>query len=106
MAQAGTTSTEVTLQGQVVNSYTSLNGTAMNCSGGIMPWGSWITCEETVNGPDMGADFTGVSNVPLTERHGFIFEVPADGVGPQPVTSAGRFARSRRRSTRATACFT
>ena len=92
MAQAGTTSIEVTLQGQVVNSYTSLNGTAMNCSGGIMPWGSWITCEETVNGPDVGADFTGVSNVPLTQRHGFIFEVPADGQSDrQPITAAGRF---------------
>ncbi len=23
-----------------------------------MPWGAWITCEETVNGPDVGDDFT------------------------------------------------
>ena len=30
----------------------------MNCSGGRMPWGSWITCEETVNGYDVGDDFT------------------------------------------------
>ena len=92
-AQSGTTSIEVTLQGQVVNSYTSLNGTQMNCSGGIMPWGTWITCEETVNGPDVGADFTNVLNVPLTQRHGFIFEVPSDGQSDrQPITSAGRFA--------------
>ncbi len=92
MARSGTTSIEVTLQGEVVNSYTSLNGTQMNCSGGIMPWGSWITCEETVNGPDVGPDFTTVSNIPLTRRHGFIFEVPADGQSDrQPITSAGRF---------------
>ena len=58
-----------------------------------MPWGTWITCEETVNGPDVGPDFTGVSNVPLTQRHGFIFEVPAGGQSNrQPITSAGRFA--------------
>ena len=44
-----------------------------------MPWGTWVTCEETVNGPDVGADFTGVSNVPLTQPHGFIFEVPTTG---------------------------
>ena len=30
-----------------------------------MPWGAWVTCEETVNGPDVGPDFTGASNVPL-----------------------------------------
>jgi hypothetical protein len=65
----------------------------MNCSGGIMPWGSWITCEETVNGPDVGPDFTGASNVTLEKRHGFIFEVPAGGQSNrQPVTAAGRFA--------------
>ena len=31
-----------------------LNGTMMNCSGGPMPWGAWVSCEETVNGPDVG----------------------------------------------------
>ena len=66
MAQGGTTTIEVTRTGEVLHSYTSLNGTQMNCSGGPMPWGSWVTCEETVNGPDVGPDFTGVSNVPLT----------------------------------------
>ena len=39
-----------------------LNGTMMNCSGGQMPWGAWVTCEETVNGPDVGPDFTGAPN--------------------------------------------
>ena len=58
-----------------------------------MPWGSWITCEETVNGPDVGPDFTGASNVPLQQRHGFIFEVPAGGQSDRvPITKAGRFA--------------
>jgi hypothetical protein len=58
-----------------------------------MPWGAWITCEETVNGPDVGPDFTGVSNLPLTRKHGYIFEVPAGGQSTrQPITRAGRFA--------------
>jgi secreted PhoX family phosphatase len=93
MGGGGTTTTEVTPFGEVVRAYTSLNGTQMNCCGGPMPWGSWITCEETINGPDVGPDFTGVSNVPLTQRHGFLFEVPADGESDrQPVTAAGRFA--------------
>jgi uncharacterized protein len=93
MAGGGTTTTEVTRFGEVISARTSLNGTQMNCSGGPMPWGSWITCEETVNGPDVGPDFTGASNVPLTQRHGFIFEVPARGESDrEPITSAGRFA--------------
>ena len=92
-AGSGTTSVEVTLHGEVVRSFTSLNGTQMNCSGGIMPWGSWVTCEETVNGPDVGPDFTNASNVTLEQRHGFIFEVPAGGQSNrEPITAAGRFA--------------
>jgi len=93
MAPGGTTTVQVTKFGEVLHSYTSLNGTQMNCSGGPMPWGSWITCEETVNGPDVGPDFTGVSNVALTKPHGFIFEVPSGGQSDrEPITAAGRFA--------------
>jgi secreted PhoX family phosphatase len=89
----GTTTIEVTTRGEVVRAFTSLNGTQNNCSGGRMPWGSWITCEETVNGPDVGPDFTGASNVSLQQRHGFIFEVPAGGQSNRrPITAAGRFA--------------
>jgi secreted PhoX family phosphatase len=92
-AGGGTTTIRVTKKGRVLHSFTSLNGTMMNCSGGPMPWGSWITCEETVNGPDVGADFTGVENTPLTKRHGYIFEVPAGGrSNREPITRAGRFA--------------
>jgi hypothetical protein len=90
----GITSTVlVTPFGEVLDAFTSLNGTQMNCAGARTPWGTWIACEETVNGPDVGPDFTGVSNVPLKQRHGFIFEVPAGGQSNrQPITSAGRFA--------------
>ncbi|HEX6568676.1 MAG TPA: alkaline phosphatase PhoX [Acidimicrobiales bacterium] len=89
----GTTTIEVTRHGEVVRAYTSLNGTQMNCSGGPMPWGSWVTCEETVNGPDVGPDFTGAPNVSLTQRHGFIFEVPSRSESDrEPITAAGRFA--------------
>ena len=91
--RSGTTTIEVTKFGEVVRAFTSLNGTQMNCAGGAMPWGSWITCEETVNGPDVGPDFTGAPNVALTERHGFLFEVPAGGQSNrEPITKAGRFA--------------
>jgi secreted PhoX family phosphatase len=92
-AGGGTTTIRVTKRGQVIHAYTSLSGTMMNCSGGVMPWGSWITCEETVNGPDVGPDFTGAPNTSLEKRHGYIFEVPADGRSrAKPITRAGRFA--------------
>ena len=58
-----------------------------------MPWGSWITCEETVNGPDVGADFTGTSN---TDAHAaarlHLRGAGRRAVRPRPITSAGRFA--------------
>ena len=92
-AQGGTTTVRVTRTGEVLRSWTSLNGTQMNCSGGEMPWGSWLTCEETVNGPDVGPDFTGADNTLLTQPHGFVFEVPARGVADrEPIRAAGRFA--------------
>ncbi len=97
-ARGGTTTIQVTPDGHVIRAFTSLNGTMMNCSGGPMPWGSWVTCEETVNGPDVGPDFTGASNVPLTKPHGYVFEVPASHVPGRgqstrrPIRHAGRFA--------------
>jgi len=92
-AGGGTTTVEVDGHGNVERSFVSLNGTQMNCSGGPMPWGSWITCEETVNGPDVGNDFTGADNSQLTRKHGYIFEVPAGRRGrAEPVRNAGRFA--------------
>jgi secreted PhoX family phosphatase len=89
----GTTTVQVTNFGEVQDAYTSLSGTMMNCSGGRMPWGAWVTCEETINGPDVGPDFTGASNVTLQKRHGYVFEVPAGGLAEgRPLRKAGRFA--------------
>ena len=92
-AQGGTTTVVVSRRGRVRHNFASLAGTQMNCSGGPMPWGSWVSCEETVNGPDVGNDFTGADNSLLRRRHGYVFEVPAGGRSRgRPVRSAGRFA--------------
>ena len=103
-ALSGTTTTLVTPFGEVLDSFTSLNGTSGNCAGGGMPWGAWITCEETINGPDVFDDFnrniptpspptTYILNARLTKPHGFIFEVPKDGQSNRlPIKYAGRFS--------------
>ncbi|KGN37897.1 PhoX family protein [Knoellia subterranea] len=92
MARGGCTHIDVDGEGNVQAAWTAISGTMMNCSGGQMPWGAWVTCEETVNGPDVGPDFTGAPNLALTKPHGFVFEVPTDGTATAtPITKAGRF---------------
>ena len=52
---------------KVIRQFLSLVGTLRNCAGGLTPWGSWITCEETMEraGKNCSLD------------HGYNFEVPA-----------------------------
>ena len=45
-ARGGTTTVVVTHQGVPSSAIGSQTGTLSNCSGGPMPWGAWITCEE------------------------------------------------------------
>ncbi len=105
-ALGGNSVVRVSREGIVDSSFCGLGGTQMNCSGGRMPWGSWVTCEETVNGYDVADDFTRtppggpdpgpttyVQNARLQKRHGFIFEVPSDDrASARPIEHAGRFA--------------
>ena len=90
----GTTTIEFdAASGAVGEAWASLAGTAINCAGGPTPWGSWLTCEETVFGPD----FAGASRMPGADHvygrpHGYVFEVPADGeASAEPLRAMGRF---------------
>lgn len=73
---------------EVKREFRSLGGTIRNCSGGVTPWGSWLTCEEAPTGP--GQRY----GEGLAVNHGWVFEVPgnADGlVKAEPLRAMGRF---------------
>lgn len=88
-ATGGTTTLEVEPHGnrRLVQQHWSLVGTLRNCAGGATPWGSWLTCEESLE----SSTATGYA-----EDHGYIFEVPLDtapGLPASPVAlkHLGRF---------------
>jgi uncharacterized repeat protein (TIGR03803 family) len=84
-AGGGTTTLEFdTKKGRLVSSRPSLAGTVRNCAGGPTPWGSWLTCEETLDGP-------GPLNA-YERPHGYVFEVPsAAPASREPLREMGRF---------------
>ena len=78
---------------RMVQDFVSLNGTTVNCAGGISYRRRyWLTGEETVGGPahtDPAMRFA--------KRHGYLFQTPVDR-GPNelevgvPIRAAGRFS--------------
>jgi secreted PhoX family phosphatase len=78
-----------TKEGRFIKSWASLVGTSRNCAGGPTPWGTWLSCEETVAGPE---DAVNEDADAFKETHGWIFEVPAEGIAkPLPLKGMGRF---------------
>ncbi len=72
----------------VEREFISLVGTVRNCSGGITPWGTWLTCEESVDRPH------GPNGDVVNKDHGYIFEVPANAdslIEAKPLKAMGRF---------------
>ena len=70
---------------EVKSQFLSLAGTLTNCSGGVTPWNSWISCEEIFLNPSFK----------WAKKHGYVFEVPASAdpriVKPVPLKAMGRF---------------
>lgn len=84
-AGGGVVTLVVDAERRLVRDFVSLNGTTVNCAGGPTPWGSWLSCEETVVGRSEGFE----------RSHGYVFEVPADAEGPVdpvPLVALGRFS--------------
>lgn len=81
-AQRGGTSNILfdVIQGKFLSSYNSLGGTIRNCAGGLTPWGTWMSCEETYQNAQ-------------GFYHGYVFEVPGFGLSDgEPIREMGRFS--------------
>jgi hypothetical protein len=72
--------------------FLSLAGTELNCAGGPTPWGSWLSCEECFT--DVGSTSEFFRFIHREQKHGYVFEVPANSSGPVaplPLKDMGRF---------------
>ena len=85
-AAGGCTIVETDRDGRRIREYVGVAGTSTNCAGGLTPWRTWLTCEETeILAGQQGA----------TKDHGYVFEVdphhPGNNRDPQPIKALGRF---------------
>lgn len=75
----GTTALVVGRNRKIINEYVTSAGTIRNCAGGATPWGTWLTCEET-----------------LERGHGYVFEVdpgdPENKLSKTPIREMGSFS--------------
>lgn len=75
----GTTGLIVGPNRKVIDEFVTSSGTIRNCAGGGTPWGTWLTCEET-----------------LERGHGYVFEVdpldPENKLSKTPIREMGAFS--------------
>ena len=73
-------------KGEYIRSWASLSGTIRNCAGGATPWGSWLTCEETLDD-----QIRPHRRIPGDPRLGLRRAGQAARARPVPIKGMGRF---------------
>ena len=85
LANGGVSSLEINPKTrEIISDFVALRGTERNCSGVVTPWGTWLSCEETLSYTKDG----------LSKPHGYVFEVPIlanEQASAMPIKALGRF---------------